>query len=155
MGQGVEWALHACLNLAWSGEAPVTATRLAALNELSPTSMNKHLQQLVRAGIVRSTSGPTGGFSLARPAAEITVLEIVEAIDGSAGAFRCTEIRRRGPLAFDGPPTAPPCAIAAVMGRAEDAWRRSLAATTLADLSGAVDDEQPEVPVRVGAWLNR
>lgn len=154
MSQGVEWALHSCLNLAWSGERAVTATRLAALNDLSPTSLNKHLQQLVRAGLVRSTPGPSGGFTLARASAEITVLEVVEAIDGPAGAFRCTEIRRRGPLAFDGPPTAPPCAIASTMARAEDAWRRSLAETTLADLSGAVVDQVPEVPVEIGTWLN-
>lgn len=42
----------------------------------------KILQQLVRANVLRSKRGPRGGFSLARPAKKITMLEIVEAVDG-------------------------------------------------------------------------
>ena len=50
-----------------------------------------------RAGVLETVKGPRGGYRLARPAAEITVLDVVEAIDGDEPAFRCTEIRRRGP----------------------------------------------------------
>jgi Rrf2 family protein len=42
----------------------------------------KILQQLVRANILRSKRGPRGGFFLARPAEDITLLEIVESVDG-------------------------------------------------------------------------
>lgn len=42
----------------------------------------KILQQLVRANILRSKKGPHGGFSLARPAKKITMLQIIEAVDG-------------------------------------------------------------------------
>ena len=42
----------------------------------------KILQQMVRSNILRSKRGPGGGFTLARPAKEITLLEIVEAVDG-------------------------------------------------------------------------
>jgi Rrf2 family protein len=151
MSQGVEWGLHACLNLAWAGGTPVPSARLAALNDLSPTSMNKVLQHLARAGLVRSLSGPSGGFVLARPPAEVTVLEVVEAVEGTAGAFRCTEIRGRGPLATVDP--TGPCAIAATMAAAEAAWRDVLAATTVADLASRVDATADEVAVTVGAYL--
>jgi Rrf2 family protein len=42
----------------------------------------KIMQQLVRAHILRSKRGPRGGFSLARPAAKITMLDIIEAVEG-------------------------------------------------------------------------
>jgi Rrf2 family protein len=42
----------------------------------------KILQQLVRANVLRSKRGPRGGFSLAKPATKITMLEIIEAVDG-------------------------------------------------------------------------
>lgn len=153
MGSGVEWALHSCLHLAWAGDRAVTAARLATVHDLSPTSLNKHLQALVRAGIVRSTSGPTGGFTLARDPASITVLDVVDAIEGSAPAFRCTEIRQRGELAAGRAAPSEPCSIAAAMERADEAWRSALAATTLADLSGDVERQVPEVPVSVAAHL--
>jgi DNA-binding IscR family transcriptional regulator len=64
------------------------------------------------------------------------VLEVVEAIEGAAYPFVCTEIRQQGPVA---PPPGSsvfraPCAIARTMRRAEDAYRRELAAETVADL---------------------
>lgn len=42
----------------------------------------KILQQLVRANVLRSKRGPRGGFNLARPARKITMLQIIEAVDG-------------------------------------------------------------------------
>ena len=42
----------------------------------------KIMQQLVRIGVLRSKRGPRGGFSLAKPANKITMLEIIEAVDG-------------------------------------------------------------------------
>ncbi|MBN9023815.1 MAG: Rrf2 family transcriptional regulator, partial [Rhizobiales bacterium] len=100
MGQGVEWALHACVNLAWAGpEQPLPVAALAELNGLPAPYLNKQLQALARAGVLTSTPGARGGFSLARPPEDITVLDVVQAVDGEEGAFRCTEIRRQGPLA--------------------------------------------------------
>lgn len=152
MSVGVEWALHSCLELHWAGK-PVPTARLAALRELGSAYLNKQLQALVRAGVVSSTSGPRGGFTLARPAAGVTVLDVVEAIEGRGGAFRCTEIRQRGPLAAPPERCTGPCQIAAVMHRAEDAWRRELAAVTLADLAGQVQDDVGDVGAQVRAWL--
>lgn len=154
MAQGVEWVLHACVNLAWAGaDRTLPVVTLAELNGLPAPYLNKQLQSLTRAGILTSTAGPHGGFSLARSPEEITVLDVVQAIDGTEGAFRCAEIRQRGPLA--GPASGRGrCDIATLMGRAEDAWRAELAAVTIADLAASVTAKVPQTPVRLRRWLD-
>lgn len=155
MSVGVEWALHSCLELHWSAPELVPTTRLAALHELGATYLNKQLQALVKAGIVASTSGPRGGFTLARNPADISALDVVEAVEGSARAFRCTEIRQRGPLAAPPERCVRPCQIAAVMYRAEDAWRRELASVSIAEIAGTVRRDLPGVDSGVQEWLTR
>jgi Rrf2 family protein len=136
MSQGVEWALHCCLTLAWlSDDTAVPTATLAEAFEIPSHYLNKFLQALVRAEILVSTAGVKGGFRLAKPPQKITLLDVVNAIEGPESAFRCTEIRQRGA----GAPAkrqefALPCGIAIAMGRAEAAWRRELAAQTIADL---------------------
>ncbi|MDX8152984.1 Rrf2 family transcriptional regulator [Patulibacter brassicae] len=150
---GVEWGLHCCLSLS-QARAPVPAARLAELHGVSPTYLAKHLQALARAGLVRSTQGKDGGYALTRDAAEISLLDVVRAIDGEAPAFRCTEIRQRGPLAA--PPSAcvRPCAIARAMLAAEDAWRTALADVSIADLAQDVQGDTAGAAMpRLRAWL--
>ena len=77
--------------------------------------------------MLETVKGPRGGYRLARPAAEITVLDVVEAIDGDEPAFRCTEIRRRGPTAMPAREYRMPCGIHRVFTRADEAWRAELA----------------------------
>src|SRR5690606_35413284 len=93
-----------------------------------------HLQATAAAGITETVPGPRGGYRLARPAAEVSVLDVVLAVDGEETAFRCSEIRQQGPTA--GPPSLyrTPCGIARAMWRAEDAWRTELRETSIADL---------------------
>ncbi|WP_406297735.1 RrF2 family transcriptional regulator [Embleya sp. NBC_00888] len=154
MSEGVEWALHSCLNLAWaeSGTA-VTATKLAAFYGLPAAYLNKQLQALARAGIVTSTSGPRGGFRLARALKDITLMDVVVAIEGPDPAFRCQQILHNGP---DADPTADyrtSCAIAQAMSRADLAWRHELATQTLADLRTTVESRSPETPELTRARL--
>ncbi|MFC9894950.1 RrF2 family transcriptional regulator [Nocardia sp. NPDC127579] len=139
MGEGVEWGLHCCLALAWlDDQAPIATARLAELFELPPEYLKKRLQPLVRAGILESAPGVRGGYRLARPPERISVLDVVAAVEGRTDAFQCTEIRRRGAGATASPSDfAKPCGIAAVMRRAELAWRRELAGRTIADLAAA------------------
>ncbi|CCA56824.1 MULTISPECIES: RrF2 family transcriptional regulator [Streptomyces] len=154
MSDGVEWALHSCLNLAWigSGQA-VTAARLAAYHELPPAYLNKQLQALARAGIVTSVSGPKGGFRLARALDRITLMDVVAAIEGPDEAFRCTEIRQQGPGAAAPESYAAECAIAGAMSRAELAWRRELMAQTLDDVRARAELQAPDAPERLRHWL--
>lgn len=136
MSDTVEWALHCCTVLAALPEdQALSATRLAEFHGVPPAYLAKTMQAVTTAGITESRPGPRGGYRLARPPAEITLLEVVLAVDGGDTAFQCTEIRRRGPTAADDDaPYRRPCGIARAMWRAEDAWRAELAATTIGDL---------------------
>lgn len=153
MNEGVEWAVHSCLNLAWLGEdRAVPAAKLAAFYELPAAYLNKQLQALARAGIVTSTSGPRGGFRLARPPEKITLMDVVAAIEGPDEAFRCTEIRHRGGSG-GGSRSETPCAIHTSMHKAELAWRRELASQSIADIAATVDDHSPTAAERVRRWF--
>lgn len=144
MGQGVEWALHSCLNLTWlpAGQA-VPAAKLAEFYGLPAAYLNKQLQALARAGIVSSTSGPRGGFQLARSPREITLLDVVVAIEGPDEAFRCEQLLRQGPGADPGVDYRQACLVSQAMRRGDLAWRRELAGQTLADLKAEVEQRYP------------
>jgi Rrf2 family protein len=140
MNEGVEWAAHICVLLHWLQEndpAPAPAARLAEAYALPAPYLAKQLQTLARAGITESVAGRSGGVRLARPATQITLMDVVVAIEGPDEAFVCTEIRQRG-MNADRPARdfARPCGIAHAMREAELAWRRQLAATTIADIAG-------------------
>ncbi|MFI1479870.1 RrF2 family transcriptional regulator [Streptomyces sp. NPDC020747] len=139
MAKGVEWALHTLLNLDMIGGGPVGSGQLAEAHGLSASYLNKQLQQLARAELVVSVPGPRGGFRLARPLENITLLDVVEAIEGSTQVFHCTEIRCSGKIGELSPPPTGTCAVNAAMRRAEQAWHQSLAAQTLADIRAEVD----------------
>lgn len=135
LSEGVEWGLHCVGVLAELPSGATLPTRaLAELHGLSETYLAKHLQALANAGIIESVPGPRGGYRLARSPEQITLLEIVEAIDGREPVFRCTEIRQRGPLAGEPREYRLPCTIHVAMARADSAWRAALRAQTIADI---------------------
>jgi Rrf2 family protein len=154
LSEGVEWALHSCVLLAWlEDEAPISTSRLADAYELPSAYLNKQLQALRAAGIVTSAAGAHGGFRLARAPEAITLLDVVDAIEGSDDAFRCQEIRQRG-LGADAPKGdyRSRCAIATAMRRADVAWRQALAEQTLADLIAAAERSAPHARARARRW---
>lgn len=157
LAAGVEWAAHCATLLSWLPPgAALPAARLAEYHEVPASYLAKNLQDLARAGLVESVRGPAGGYRLARPAAEITLLEIVEAIDGLEPSFRCTEIRRRGPTAVAVRHYSPTCGVHAAMLRADVAWRSELAKTTVQDLAdGALAEATPEQLRKGARWLER
>lgn len=154
MNEGVEWALHTCVNLAWLGEEqPVTTAKLAAFYDLPPAYLNKQLQALARAGLLTSTSGPKGGFRLARRPEEITVLDVVTAIEGKEDAFRCEEILRKSPGASPTADYRRSCRVSVVMRKAELAWRRELAGQTIASIKDDVERSSPAAPGNTRNWF--
>ncbi len=150
---GVESALHCCVVLTAAAE-PVPAARLAELHGVSATYLAKQLQALSRAGLVLSVQGKSGGYVLTRPPAEITVLDVVEAIEGAGPTFVCTEIRQRGPRAAPPEACAAPCAIARTMIAADRAWRAALREVSVADLRRMVGEGyDTDVLGEIGTWL--
>src|SRR5690606_17044408 len=122
LSQAVEWTLHSCVNLAWV-QGPVPAARLARLYQLPAAYLNKQLQALVRADILVSVPGAHGGFRLARDPADISLLDVVVAVEGPEEAFRCTQIVQRGPGGDPNVDYRHFCAISQSMRRADLAWR--------------------------------
>jgi Rrf2 family protein len=132
LSEGVEQAIHCVTMLAGlSPQGVLAASALAEFHGVSPSYLLKHLQALSAAGILESSPGPTGGYRLARSPRSISLLDIVLAVEGKEPAFRCAEIRQRGPNPLPTPPTRP-CGISSAMLRAERAYRAELAKVSVA-----------------------
>jgi Rrf2 family protein len=155
LSDGVEWGVHVCTLLAGlPDDAALPAAKLAEYHGVPAAYLAKHLQALAGAGVLRTVKGAKGGYRLAKPPADITVLEVVEAIDGAESAFRCTEIRRRGPLALPAREYTKLCGIHRTFNRADEAWRKELAGTTIADLFLGLLQDVPRTSLEKGArWL--
>ena len=142
LSQGVEWTVHcvALLALQPSGRS-IRREQLAGHYGLPEAYLAKHLQAATKAGILRATPGPRGGYQLGRAAADITLLDVVEAIEGSARPFVCQEIRRQGTGALPPEQCERQCLINVAMNTAHDAWRTSLRASTIADIAAGLPAE--------------
>jgi Rrf2 family protein len=143
--ESTEWVLHAAVSLAQldPGSA-ASAGQLAEHYDLPPAYLAKQLQALVRAGVLTAVTGPRGGFRLARPADQITMLQVVEAVDGGSPFYTCNEIRQRGRAASPPEQCREACGLAAAMATAEAAWRQSLHTVTIADVVASLPSGVPE-----------
>jgi Rrf2 family protein len=151
--ESTEWVLHAVTSLAQlEPGATVSAAQLAEHFDVPPAYLAKQLQTLVRAGVLAASTGPRGGFRLGRPAEEITLLQVVEAVDGSSRFYQCNEIRQRGRGAAPPEECRKTCALAARMYAAQAAWRASLDAVTVAEIVAGLPRG---VPQRTRALLAR
>jgi Rrf2 family transcriptional regulator, cysteine metabolism repressor len=79
------YALQALAELGRSGDGPVPIGELARRRNIPVQFLEQLFATLRRAGLLRSQRGVKGGYTLARPAAQISVLEIVELLDGPFG----------------------------------------------------------------------
>jgi Rrf2 family protein len=79
LSKTAEYALRAAVWLAQAPGQPASADQLAEATKVPRRYLHKVLQDLVRAALVRSQPGPGGGYSLARPTAKITILDVVNA----------------------------------------------------------------------------
>jgi len=81
LSQTVEYALRAAVQLASIAPKASTTADLAVVTQVPPAYLAKVLQALVKAGIVASQRGASGGVTLAHPAEKLTILDIVDATD--------------------------------------------------------------------------
>ncbi|WP_246660450.1 Rrf2 family transcriptional regulator [Nitratireductor sp. XY-223] len=155
LSDGVEWAIHCVMLL---GALPQTATlsgkALAEFHGIPESYLLKHLKRLVASEILESVPGPRGGYRLARPPKEITLLDIVQAVNGKRPAFRCTEIRRRGPCGLDDSAYPRCCGINRAMMRAEVAYRDALAEETMKGITDEfIASADPRIIPLGQGWL--
>lgn len=78
----VDYAVRAMAELAAAPDGPVTADALAERQAIPPKFLENILADLRRGGLVRSQRGADGGYRLARPAAAVTVADVIRAVEG-------------------------------------------------------------------------
>ena len=140
LSEGVEQAIHCVTMLSGLSDGGVlSAAALAEFHGVSTSYLLKHLQALSGAGLLDTGPGPRGGYRLAKTPEAITLLDIVLAVEGPQPAFRCGEIRQRGPNPLPQRYFARPCGINAAMLRAEKAYRAELASVRISDILRDLD----------------
>mgnify|MGYP005835031839 CR=1 FL=1 len=82
-------ALHTAGLLAAHPHERIPTRDIAAFFDISETHLAKVMQRLVKFGIVKSVRGPGGGFTLKKPASEISLMDIYSAIEGPFNPQRC------------------------------------------------------------------
>jgi Rrf2 family protein len=107
---------------------PVMIDAISRDESIPRSFLAKIFQDLAKAGVLRSQRGARGGFLLARPADQITILEIIEAIDGKIALQRCLSDVSSCERMED-------CALCSLFEQAQDRLKEVFAQTTLADLS--------------------
>lgn len=135
LSEGVEWAAHAAALLAViPRDKALPGAKLAEYLGVAPAYLAKQMQALSRAGIVETERGPAGGYRLAKPPAEISLKDITLAIEGNEPAFRCQDIRVRGPVGVSAESCKRICGVARAFHDAERAYRDALANVPLTEL---------------------
>ncbi|KII27809.1 MULTISPECIES: RrF2 family transcriptional regulator [Pseudomonas] len=157
---GVEYGLHCLIYLVGNcGDSREASVRdLAELQGVPLDYLAKIFTKLAKAKLVVATEGVRGGFKLARPADEVTLLDVVNAIDGRKSIFECRDIRGRCAL-FEGEAPAwaleGHCSIHAAMLTAQKRMEEALAQQTILDIARKVGRKAPaQFNAQVDNWLN-
>lgn len=82
--RSTHYALLAALEMASRPEEPTSVAQVAERNAIPGAALAKVVQQLVRAGLAQGTRGAGGGYRLARPASQITLLDVIRAFEPAA-----------------------------------------------------------------------
>lgn len=92
IGTKGDYGVRALIDLAmYGGDGPVQRAEIARRQHVPEAYLDHLLAQLRRAGLIRSTRGPSGGHELARDSSEITLLQVLETLEGSLAPLPCLE----------------------------------------------------------------
>jgi Rrf2 family protein len=142
-----DYPLRAAIELAAAPDGHVTAEQLAQAQNIPGKFLETILTQLRRTGLVRSQRGPDGGFWLARPANEISLADIIRAIDG-----QLLGVRGERPENVTYPGAAEPLQKVWIALRANE--RAILETVTLGDIvSGDLPDVVKSLTSSPQAWI--
>ena len=141
-----DYAIRAAVELAVAGEGPTKGDRIAQAQEIPVNFLENILVDLRNAGIVASRRGADGGYWLARPAAEISLADVIRAVDGPLANVRGV---RSEQIEYAG--NAEPLRDVWVAVRAS--LRSVLEAVTLADLAaGELPEHVRKLAANPDAW---
>jgi len=137
-----DYGLRALIYLVNAGNPWTKAAEIGGAMAIPVGFLQIVLQELQRARLVTSKSGPNGGYALARPPESITICEIVESLEGPLDDGGCA--LRGGPCHWD-----QVCALHKVWSSAREALRGRLSSATLAEVAAedkALSDGTATVP---------
>jgi Rrf2 family protein len=144
LSQTVDYALRAVVHLADQAPSPRTTDQIAVATRVPKAYLSKVLQGLGRAKIVSSQRGIGGGIALARPASELTILDVVNAVEPIGRIHTCPL-----GLAAHG---ARLCPLHRRLDQALAMVEEAFGTTTLAEVLAEPTGSPPlcEVPIKVG-----
>lgn len=132
-----DYAVRAMLALASRAADTSVSAREVALEMGIPVGyLPRIMGDLARSGLVVSTVGRSGGYRIGRPPARISLLEVIEAVEGDSRRQTC--VLRDVPCGRDGH-----CQVHAVFSAAQQALLDRLAKATLADIPSLADLDRP------------
>jgi Rrf2 family protein len=144
-----DYAVRAAVELAAAGDGPVNAERIADAQRIPLNFLENILAELKRAGIAESRRGSSGGWLLARPAGEISLADVIRAVEGPLA-----NVRGMSPEALEYEGSAAPLRDVWVALRAS--VRAVLERVTLADVAGGeLPPHVAELTSDPEAWSRR
>ena len=133
LGRKGDYSVRAVLDIARQKGERRKAREIAGEMDIPLRFLTQILAEFVQHNLLKAVAGPTGGYVLARPAEDISLLEIVEAAEGPIALDVC--VLRGGPCTWEDS-----CPVHIPWARAQNAMAEQLANTSLADLAGIAGD---------------
>jgi len=123
-----DYAIRACLHLAMENRCPISGRRIAEQMSIPDRFLPQVMADLARAGIVGGVSGKNGGYCLRRDPATLSLLDLVEAVEGAGRRHECAV---RDALCD----ADPACALHPVWAEAQTAFTDVLAGASIGNLA--------------------
>ncbi|MET4560259.1 Rrf2 family protein [Lysinibacillus parviboronicapiens] len=131
--KATNYALHTMVYLTLTPKGKtVGVDQLAKIQSLSPTYLSKILTKLVKAGLIQSTPGVNGGYSIVRQASDISFLDVIQAIEGKSTFFNCS-------LEHEDDTSQGECLIEKVMIQSEEKMKDELNNTFIIDIARQIE----------------
>ena len=145
-----EYGVRLLIQLGLQGrEAPVSLKAVAEAEELPLAYLERIAALLKKAGLVQATRGAHGGYVLARPAGEITMDQVVLALEGAIAPMDCFFDDRDGRVLCSHHADEQHCATKLLWTRVQMGVIRSLQRTTLAELVDFAAPPPPTAPLEI------
>ena len=147
LSKKADYALMAVRHLALkSGPSSASAREIAEQYDIPIELMAKVLQRLVRAGLLISTQGTRGGYTLSRPPVAISVADVIQAIDGPVAITACSSEKNDCEQYSK-------CSIRAPLWQIRERIAATLGTVTIAEM--AAESDAAHVPVAHAAVIRR
>jgi Rrf2 family protein len=144
-----DYAVRAAVQLASAGDGPTKGDAIARAQAIPVKFLENILADLRHAGLVRSQRGAEGGYWLARPAAEITVADVIRAVEGPLASVRGQPPEH---VAYEGAAAS----LAQVWIAVRANLRKVVEVVTLADIAnGQLPSGVEQLAADPEAWLTR